>query len=504
MVKMARAAVKLSRAQEQTVADNAARYLAESLGELRGLPQKMGQILSMSASPERQPFRPLQEGPAPLDLAVVESVLEAEWGCPPKQILAELEPMGRGASLGQVHRGRLVSGETVAVKVQYPGIAQAVENDLRMMGWLMAPMGSRGKGFDIAGYRRVVTEDLQNELDYLTEADNQHQMAMLGGYLPGLIVPRVFGQHSTRQVLVTAWEDGVSLEEAAQWSKKDRNEAGRLLLRVVLETLFRHGLVQADLHPGNFRFRRGGALELVVYDFGCVWRPSKDTRLTLLRLIAQAAENPDGSSGSGDPYPLYVKLGFDPAYLEPMAHRLAPLTRVLFEPFLTPGGYPLAVWNLGERVGDILQDDRWNFRVAAPADLIFVMRVFHGLTHALNTLGAEVPWKFLLDPILLDFQGEMAALPLPVPEDPQRGYGAMARYLVAQVKEDGQVKVKITSPVQSLDGLKEMLDEDIMVKIRQQGTDIDVLIRQARQNGYRPQPIFHLTDGPKEVTVWLE
>ena len=91
----------------------------------------------------------------------------------------------------------------------------------------------------------------------------------------------------------------------------------------------RHGFSQADLHPGNFRFRKipRGEMERVLYDFGCVFRALLPARLALLRLIEITEAN-----ASDDPYPLFLELGFDPGYLEPIAEKLPALRRILFAP----------------------------------------------------------------------------------------------------------------------------------------------------------------------------
>lgn len=79
----------------------------------------------------------------------IERVLATEWRRPWREVLREIEPEGRAASLGQVHRARLTSGEDVAVKVQDPGIARAVESDLKLLGWLTLPMGGLRRGIDL-------------------------------------------------------------------------------------------------------------------------------------------------------------------------------------------------------------------------------------------------------------------------------------------------------------------------------------------------------------------
>ena len=496
---LARSAARLG-SDDGRVAENARAYLVESMGELRGLPQKIGQILSMGDSPEAQSFAPLTGEAKPLPFADIEAALETAWGRPWRDALKTLDPAGLAASLGQVHRGTLKSGEAVAVKVQYPGMAEAVQADLKLLGWLTAPVGGLRRGFDLPAYRDEILRDLGEELDYRREAEQQQRFAERA--IPHVIVPRVYERLGTSRVLVTAWEDGAPLNTVAQnWNAAQRKSAARLFLVNALDALFRHGEVQGDLHPGNFRFRldAGGQVQLVLFDFGCVFRPSESARLALLRLIAITR-----AQGDSDPFPYYLAMGFREDHLEPLARRLPALSRVLLDPFLLDGEYDPARWRLSERVSDVLGEDRWNFRVAGPATLILLMRVMHGVLHALRTLDAPVSWSAPLRPILESAAPAMASLTLPRPERPERGFGGMARHLRLQIREGGEIKVRLTSPLHVVDNLQEAMGEDIAAKVRARGIDLNGLASRVRASGYVPQEIFLLRYGAKQVRVWLE
>jgi predicted unusual protein kinase regulating ubiquinone biosynthesis (AarF/ABC1/UbiB family) len=302
-------------------------------------------------------------------------------------------------------------------------------------------------------------------------------------------------------VLVTAWEDGAGLRHVAEtWSEGERKAAGRALLEHAFG-FFRHGFVHADLHPGNFRFRKttDGGVALVLYDFGCIFRGEPEHRLALLRLIGMTEANADD-----DPYPLFLKLGFDPAYLEPIADRLPGLCRVLFEPFILASPYHVSRWHLGERVAGVLGEDRWNFRIAGPPSLILLMRMFHGLIHALATLDVELPWRFLLEPIRQQFSQAVDALALAEPPQPARGFGNVAKHLRIHVKREGQTRVQLTSPMQMIDQLDATLDVELRGQIAAQGIDLHEIVARVRASGYRPQEVFRLTTAEKDIRVWLE
>lgn len=487
--------LRLSLSQKARVSQNSKAYLSHSLGGLKGLPQKVGQILSMGT--DSSALTELRENSEPLEFSVIEQALAHEWKRPYKEVLETLSSEGLAASLGQVHRGRLKSGEEVAVKVQYPGISRAIESDLKLLGWLSVPLGGFGKAFNLAGYRKELQRDLTEELDYLKETESQHQYHFLSKYLPGVVVPQVFGALSTPGVMVSAWEDGETIEDVSKnWNEQDRAEAGIILVRHCFETLFRHGVTHADLHPGNVRFRKNnrGQVEMLLYDFGCLFRGELSMRLALLRLIEMTQAN-----STGDPFPLFLKLGFKADFLESMAEKLPALCRVLFEPFCSEGPYALKNWKLGERVNDLLDDDRWNFRVAGPPELIFLMRMFHGLVFLLEKLDAPVNWRFFLAPILTHFASDLSQLQLPGPSLPERGFSKVAKKLNIQVMQNGELKVKLSSPLHLIDSLEENLETEVLSLIKERKIDLKQLVKKVRASGYTPQEVFSLHVDYNEV-----
>ena len=150
----------------------ASRVLADVLGEARGLPMKFGQAF---ADPSDQgAFTTLTTSVEPLPLATVEPVIAEALAAAPSRIFEDLDPVGIAASLGQVHRARLRDGGEVAVKVQYPNIAVAMQTELGVLGWLPGFGPARRWGVDLDGYRTMLTSALEEELDYRGEAARQY------------------------------------------------------------------------------------------------------------------------------------------------------------------------------------------------------------------------------------------------------------------------------------------------------------------------------------------
>jgi hypothetical protein len=236
----------------------------------------------------------------------------------------------------------------------------------------------------------------------------------------------------------------------------------------------------------------------LLYDFGCMYRPTDDERLTLARLIQATVDR------SESPWPLLLKLGFNREYLEPLADKLPALCRVLFEPFCSEHPYDLEDWNLGQRVSDILGADRWNFRIAGPAGMIFLMRAFHGLAYYLEGLATPVLWQRAFAPCAEALAAPTAALALPAAAQPECDFSSLARHLKIRVRENGLTKVELTMYASSVDHLDDLLDDDVKQRIERQGIDLSELVANVRRGGYVPTEIFALTEGSKHVEVWLE
>ncbi|MFT5051415.1 MAG: putative unusual protein kinase regulating ubiquinone biosynthesis (AarF/ABC1/UbiB family) [Chlamydiales bacterium] len=483
----------------QDVRQKAALHVAQRLGRLRGLPQKMGQILSMADDAEvASAFGSLGADAEPVSFDQLRPVIESAWGHAAEERLAEIDPAGHAASLGQVHHARLLDGSEVAIKVQYPGIDKAIDADLKMLGWISEPLGGLKRGFELPAYRETIRAGLAEELDYEQEADNQRQYARCAAG-PGLIVPEVVDELSSKRVLVTRWEDGVTLQEARTWEPEQRAALARTLVEHFLVMLFEHGLVHADPHPGNYRFRQTpDGPRVVLYDFGSVHRVPDKERLALLRLIHDTFNTPDC-----DPYPLFIQLGFGAETLEPLRHRLPALCHVLFAPFGSKGAFDIAGWDRSEKVSDILGDDRWNFRISGPARLLFLMRAFHGLVFYLRELDAPVRWSKYSQPHVEREADAMRKLVLPVEADTQTTFATLAEHLLIRVTDDGKVKVQLSLPANAVERIDSLLAEDVRQRIDERGIKLPELLKRVRSNQYAPQELFRLEEGTKVIEVWL-
>lgn len=246
-----------------------------TLGELKAGSLKVGQIFAQAADGLPEPMRvrlgALFSKAPTLGWETVAQVIRDELGAEPYVLFTSIEhePFA-AASLGQVHRATTTDGSLVAVKVQYPGVGEALVHDLDVLGAVAGTVGGGGVIFDTRGYFQNFRQETLDELDYRLEAAQLQRMAALVAPWPELIVPRLHLGLSSQRVITMDLLEGPTLYErfADPGSPHQRFELGCRVIRAVLGPLFAGGVVNADAHPGNFVVLEDGKLGLL--DFGAV------------------------------------------------------------------------------------------------------------------------------------------------------------------------------------------------------------------------------------------
>lgn len=249
--------------------------IADTLGEMKGAVMKVGQIASQYKDvfpPEvAKAIAKLQRQAPPMPFNVIRAQVEKELGKPLEQLFKEFDATPfAAASIGQVHKATLPNGQAVVVKVQYPGVDEACESDLkqirlalRLMGVLKIDRKLQDQLF------KEIQHSLDNELNYEIEAQNLEVARAFHESLDDkIIIPEVYKDYSSRHILTLSLEQGESMETASNWPVEVRNKLGRRLFRAIGQEIFYLRRFHCDPHPGNFAFREDGTV--IIYDFGGV------------------------------------------------------------------------------------------------------------------------------------------------------------------------------------------------------------------------------------------
>ena len=255
-----------------------AQQVADELGRMKGALMKLGQMASYLDEGLPEPLRlalaQLQSNAPPMSSNLVDSVITAELGAPPEQVFAEWDPEPiAAASIGQVHRAVIIDPDTgveraVAVKVQYPGVDEAISADLRNADLLGAILRQGFGGLDPTEMVNEIKERLSEELDYRREADNQRRFADFYRGHPRIHIPDVVDHLSTARVLTTDLVDGHTWAELLTWDEREHDLAAETIFRFVFRSLYTMRAFNGDPHPGNYLFHGDGRVTFL--DFGLV------------------------------------------------------------------------------------------------------------------------------------------------------------------------------------------------------------------------------------------
>src|SRR4051812_29962588 len=231
-----------------------AAQVVESLGHMKGAVMKIGQMASYLdqglPEPVRDALRQLQSDAPPMAPALAAQVVREELGAPPEEIFKEWDPTPiAAASIGQVHRAITHDDRAVAVKVQYPGIADAIRSDLANADILFGGLEMIFAGLDSKPIVEEIKERVVEELDYRIEAGNQRMFADYYRGHPFIHVPEVLSELSTGRVLTTELATGVRLEDVLTWSDDERGLAAEAIYRYVFRSLYRLHAFNGDPHP---------------------------------------------------------------------------------------------------------------------------------------------------------------------------------------------------------------------------------------------------------------
>ncbi len=374
--------------------------VAKELGEMKGVMMKVGQMVSFIAEglPDeaQRALAALQADAAPMAPSLAAGVIRSELGRDPERIFATWEDMPvAAASIGQVHRATDSHDRQLAVKVQFPGVSEAIEEDLDAAEVMYAVFSMLAlNGLDARALVDELRARMREELDYRREAANITEFAERFAGHPWVRIPTLAPEFSTGKVLTTEWVDGLSWADfVAHASGPTKQLAAEVIWRFAQYSVHRVGAFNGDPHPGNYRFHHDGSVTFL--DFGLVkrWDSGEWQRLepTLDAIVVDR-----------DPDKL-VDAMETAGFLVP-DHGLAPervydYVSTPYRPYLVDEFTFTRDWmrdTLGRIVdlagphADVIS------KLNMPASFVILDRVVWGVSALLGKLAATGPWRQML------------------------------------------------------------------------------------------------------------
>lgn len=385
--------------------------LVDQLAVMRGAAMKAGQVLSTVEFPGldedqaaylQSRLASLRDNVPAVGWKQMHQLLADEWGSDPDRVLDSIDPeAAAAASIGQVYRARLHDGRDVAVKVQYPGVGDAVTADMRNLRMLSPLLRRLMPGLEVKDVLAELSQRVTEECDYELEAANHRKIARHWRRHPFVRVPAVETSLSRRRVLVTEWVDGLDFNEVIEQPDEVRDRYAQILYRFYYRTAAEIGVALGDPHPGNYLLCDDG--RVAFFDFGMVRDLPRDYMRAegeLLRAIRR--------SDAAALVRQMRELGYLPGLsAEWDGELILEHMRLLSWWFLDDEPLRLGpddLWRNAEMMRgtsgeQMIEQMR---RMTLPTEALLLRRMEGLLFQIVSTVRAEAPWGPMLDELLAD------------------------------------------------------------------------------------------------------
>jgi predicted unusual protein kinase regulating ubiquinone biosynthesis (AarF/ABC1/UbiB family) len=375
-----------------------ARRIVEGSQQLRGAFMKLIQMLSTRADilpgEALDILKATQSSVPPMDYALIAKQIRREFSKSPEQLFASFEHEAfAAASLGQVHRARLKSGEEVAVKIQYPGVDATVEQDLGNLKLLLRTLQAIAgdimrQKIETKTIFTELAERLREELDYVSEARNIAEFNHLLAGDEDIVLPRVIKSLSSRRVLTMTYVDGYRLGDifGSHIDAKLRAWVARKYYCLVWRQILEFGVLHTDPQPGNYLVSYHPKLGIL--DFGSVRHFSEPVRKASLQLAQTIIAGDDRAMTAA-----LVKLGYIDRTQAP-----APMVKIiylLFEPVITDRPYHPDEFDAIGKAATVSEIAFEHKLYKSPRHSIFLLRALIGLDGIMKGLGAKLNYAAL-------------------------------------------------------------------------------------------------------------
>ncbi len=402
-----------------------AQYLVSEMGKLKGSVVKIGQMMALYGEhflpPEvTEALHTLNNEAAPIAWPVIERQLRTELGNRLDELTVDPQPLG-SASLAQVHRAvRKSNGQELVLKVQYPGIADAIDSDLSLFRTLIKMSRAVPQTREFEDWFDEVRSMMHREVDYGLESQTMQRFAKRLAHDARYVVPAVQADLSTNRVLCMTFERGVPINSPVMLSlpQARRDALGQASLEITIREIFEWGDMQTDPNFGNYLVRLGNGRDIgdkiVLLDFGAI-REFDSHLLNVARGLIYAGYH------HSMPHMLSAMKGYD--FFDQMPENVKPSLAKVFlmatEPFSTPHNNPEAppqsfddkswyVWKssqLHTRVMTQMKDSAMSaYFSVPPKEFMFISRKFIGAYTFLTVIDAHTNVRAMVEPYFTDIK----------------------------------------------------------------------------------------------------
>lgn len=375
-----------------------ARRIQELLGQLKGVPMKIGQMISLHEKllpePVVRALQSLQQNAPSVPFEDMRDMVARELGDRFRLIRHIDETPLAAASIGQVHRARLVNGVHIALKIQYPGMDDVIRADLKNLKGLLTLLFSMFSNMDMEPVWQEVNARMTEELDYQREADSMRRTAALFKDDGRIIIPKVIDEVTSRRVLGMELVVGISPDRVSEndYPQTLKNTWAESMVRLILKGLFNFRFLHADPNMANFAFLDDG--RVIVYDFGCMKEVPEVLCRGYVRLIRAMLDHA---------YPkmpgILQEMGVHLADGRPVSWQIVADFADVFQELFHPEQY--YTFGSDEEIyarlialGNKHMSESMN--LIFPRDIIFIDRTFGGHFGNLSRLNARSDWRSIL------------------------------------------------------------------------------------------------------------
>jgi predicted unusual protein kinase regulating ubiquinone biosynthesis (AarF/ABC1/UbiB family) len=379
--------------------------VANTLGAMKGVMMKIGQMASYvddGLSPAaRRTLARLQDSVPPMSPQLAAAVVEEELGSPPERAFARWDPQPiAAASIGQVHRAVTRDGRAVAVKVQYPGIAETIAADLHNVTLLRRMLRITAPAQDVDALLTELRDRIGEELDYRREAGNQRLLAAYYDGHPTIHIPGIVSELSTRRLVTSELSGGARFAELCTWPQHERDLAAETIYRFVFRSLYEAGAFNGDPHPGNYLFHRGGRVTFL--DFGLVKHFTPAELQPLLQMARTVCVEHDHEAFRRSLEDAGFLRRGAPLSTQAIVEHLAVFYDTIREPgpLTITGDYASSVVRRFFDVRSPVAD-----YISVPRSYVLLQRINLGLFAVLGELSATADWRAIAEEIWPFAQG---------------------------------------------------------------------------------------------------